>query len=85
MVVCSGCALADNIRISRRVLVRLLWCDLPSIIAVAPFVVAAITRIPMELMSFGGTGMIIVVGVALETMKQIEAHLVMRHYEGFLK
>ena len=70
-----------------RVLVRI---TLPgaiflAIIAVAPFVVAAITRIPMELMSFGGTGMIIVVGVALETMKQIEAHLVMRHYEGFLK
>jgi preprotein translocase subunit SecY len=34
---------------------------------------------------FGGTGMLIVVGVALDTMKQIEAHLLLRHYEGFMK
>jgi preprotein translocase subunit SecY len=34
---------------------------------------------------WGGTSLLIVVGVALETMKQIEAHLVMRHYEGFIK
>ncbi|MBI3946808.1 MAG: preprotein translocase subunit SecY [Armatimonadetes bacterium] len=33
----------------------------------------------------GGTSLLIVVGVALETMQQIEAHLVMRHYEGFIK
>jgi len=33
----------------------------------------------------GGTSILIVVGVALDTMQQIEAHLVMRHYEGFLK
>lgn len=34
---------------------------------------------------WGGTSLLIVVGVALETMKQIEAHLVMRRYEGFIK
>lgn len=34
---------------------------------------------------WGGTSLLIVVSVALETMKQIEAHLVMRHYEGFIK
>ncbi len=34
---------------------------------------------------FGGTGLIIVVGVALDTLQQIESHLLMRHYEGFLK
>ncbi len=34
---------------------------------------------------FGGTALLIVVGVALDTAQQIEAHLVMRHYEGFLK
>ena len=34
---------------------------------------------------FGGTSLLIVVGVALDTAQQIEAHLVMRHYEGFLK
>ncbi|UMZ75413.1 preprotein translocase subunit SecY [Natranaerofaba carboxydovora] len=34
---------------------------------------------------FGGTAMIIMVGVALETMKQIESQMLMRHYEGFMK
>jgi preprotein translocase subunit SecY len=33
----------------------------------------------------GGTSLLIVVGVALETMQQLEAHLLMRHYEGFMK
>ena len=33
---------------------------------------------------FGGTSILIAVGVALETMKQIESQLLMRHYEGFL-
>ena len=34
---------------------------------------------------FGGTSLLIVVGVALDTMKQLEAQLMMRDYEGFLK
>jgi len=34
---------------------------------------------------FGGTGLIIVVGVSLDTLQQIESHLVMRHYDGFMK
>ncbi len=34
---------------------------------------------------FGGTGILIVVGVALDTLQQIESHLIMRHYEGFMK
>lgn len=34
---------------------------------------------------FGGTALLIVVGVVLETMKQMEAHLLMRHYQGFIK
>ena len=34
---------------------------------------------------FGGTSLLIVVGVALDTMRQMEAQLLMRHYEGFLK
>jgi preprotein translocase subunit SecY len=35
--------------------------------------------------AFGGTSLLIVVSVSLETMKQIEAQMVMRHYQGFLK
>ena len=34
---------------------------------------------------FGGTSILIVVGVALDTLQQIEAHLLMRHYDGFMK
>ena len=34
---------------------------------------------------FGGTSLLIVVGVALDTVSQIETHLITRHYEGFMK
>jgi len=52
-------------------------------IAVMPVFMGNLTGI--EGIYFGGTGVLIVVGVALETMKQIEAHMLMRHYEGFMK
>ena len=34
---------------------------------------------------FGGTSILIVVGVAMDTMQQIEAQLIMRHYDGFMR
>ena len=34
---------------------------------------------------FGGTSLLIMVGVMLDTMRQVESHLLMRHYDGFLK
>ena len=34
---------------------------------------------------FGGTSLLIIVGVMLDTMRQIESHLLTRHYDGFLK
>ena len=34
---------------------------------------------------YGGTSLLIIVGVALDTLQQIESHLLMRHYDGFLK
>ncbi|MEK9149142.1 MAG: preprotein translocase subunit SecY, partial [Candidatus Desantisbacteria bacterium] len=34
---------------------------------------------------FGGTSIMIVVGVALDTLRQVESHLMMHHYEGFIK
>ena len=37
------------------------------------------------MLGFGGTSILIAVGVALETMKQIDSQLMMRNYEGFLK
>ena len=33
---------------------------------------------------FGGTSLLIIVGVALDTLQQVESHLLMRHYDGFL-
>ncbi|MEW6183982.1 MAG: preprotein translocase subunit SecY [Bacillota bacterium] len=52
-------------------------------IAILPNFVLMITRIPN--IYFGGTALLIVVGVALDTMKQLESHLLMRSYQGFIK
>ena len=52
-------------------------------IALLPSIFLAIWSI--QQFPFGGTSILITVGVALETMKQIESQLLMRHYEGFLK
>jgi preprotein translocase subunit SecY len=56
-----------------------------AVMAVLPYIMAGITRMPPGMLYFGGTSVLIAVGVALDTVKQIEAHLLMRHYEGFLK
>lgn len=57
-----------------------------TIISVFPDVLLFAYDIPMRVaIFFGGTGMLITVGVALDTMKQIETHLLQRHYDGFLK
>ncbi|RKD25420.1 protein translocase subunit secY/sec61 alpha [Caminicella sporogenes DSM 14501] len=53
-----------------------------AIIAVMPSIILNFTNIQFR---FGGTSLLIAVGVALETMKQIEAQMVMRHYQGFLR
>ncbi len=52
-------------------------------IAILPNVVVWATNI--QGVYFGGTALLIVVGVALDTMKQIEALILMRHYQGFMK
>jgi preprotein translocase subunit SecY len=52
-------------------------------IALLPSIFLATQNI--QQLPFGGTSILIVVGVTLETMKQIESQLMMRHYEGFLK
>jgi preprotein translocase subunit SecY len=56
-----------------------------AIIAVLQYVVPPATGIKTFSGIVGGTSLLIMVGVALETMQQIEAHLLMRHYEGFIK
>ena len=58
------------------------------LIAVLPAILFSIfnEEVSYSLMSFyGGTSLIIIVGVALDTLQQIESHLLMRNYDGFLK
>ena len=54
-------------------------------IALVPSIVFAVWLLDPNTFPFGGTSILIVVGVALETMKQLESQLTMRHYEGFLR
>lgn len=59
-----------------------------AVIALFPSVISSprVLNIPFLVASFfGGTGMLIIVGVILDTMKTIESQLLMRHYEGFIR
>jgi len=57
-----------------------------AIIAIFPDFIMAWLKVPYLVASFfGGTGVLIIVGVMLDTVKQIESHLLMHHYEGFIK
>ena len=56
------------------------------IISVIPIILGRMMHIPWTVSQFfGGTSMLIAVGVMLDTMRQMESHLLMRHYDGFLK
>jgi preprotein translocase subunit SecY len=55
-------------------------------IAVGPyFIINSMGVHPGLEQVFGGTGLLIMVGVALDTLQQVESHLLMRHYDGFMK
>ncbi len=57
-----------------------------AIIAITPDILSRFMKIPWQVADFfGGTALLIVVGVSLDTIKQIESQLLMRHYEGFMK
>ncbi|MBO4544276.1 MAG: preprotein translocase subunit SecY [Verrucomicrobia bacterium] len=57
-----------------------------TIIAIIPMTMYGYFKIDYNVASFfGGTSILILVGVVLDTMRQIESHLMMRHYDGFLK
>ncbi len=55
-----------------------------SVVAVMPIIFIKLANLPQSL-QIGGTSLLIVVGVALESMKQLESQLVKRHYKGFMK
>ena len=56
-------------------------------IAILPNIIMAVFKVPSYALAslFGGTTILIMVGVVLDTMKQIEGQLLIRHYEGFIK
>jgi preprotein translocase subunit SecY len=54
-----------------------------AVVAIVPFLAREITNV--EVLQLSSMGLLIMVGVALDTMKQLEAQLVMRRYEGFIK
>jgi preprotein translocase subunit SecY len=57
-----------------------------TIIAIIPDVLLFELKVPQRIAYFfGGTGMLITVGVILDTMRQVETFLLQRHYDGFLK
>ena len=56
-------------------------------IAIFPYIIMNVyKKVPYIVASiFGGIGLLIVVSVLLETIRQIESHLLLRHYQGFIK
>lgn len=57
-----------------------------AVIAILPNIVGRVLGIPQTISYFfGGTALLILVGVVLDTMKQIESHLLMKRYDGFMK
>lgn len=53
-----------------------------ALIALLPDLLISWAKVPFY---FGGTALLIVIGVGLDTIRQVESHLLMRHYEGFMK
>lgn len=56
-----------------------------AVVAIIPTIISNISGLQIAALSLTGTSLLIVVGVALETVQQIEAQMVMRHYKGFLE
>ncbi len=77
-----GARTADYLnRVLRRI--TLVGALFLGVVAILPFFVSSFT--PVQQMIISSTGLLIVVGVVIDTMKQLEAQLLMRHYEGFLR
>ena len=76
---------SETARYIDRVLTRITFAGalFLGILALLPYLVPHITQVH-TIGLVGGTSLLIVIGVAMETMQQIEAHLLMRHYKGFI-
>ena len=53
-----------------------------TVVAMLPIIISNVLNMPF---GFGGTALLIVVGVALDTVQQVQQHLLLRHYDGFMK
>jgi preprotein translocase subunit SecY len=57
-----------------------------TLIAILPSLLSQGLHVPtITAQFFGGTSLLIIVGVILDTMRQVETHLIQRHYDGFLR
>ena len=57
-----------------------------ALLAILPTVIGRMLGVPQTISYFfGGTALLILVGVVLDTMKQVESHLLMKRYDGFMK
>ena len=70
-----------------RVVLRITWAGalFLGIIAIMPFLAQLITNLPSATTIIQSTSLLIMVGVALDTMRQLESQLLMRNYEGFVR
>ena len=68
-----------------RVVTRITWAGalFLGVVAVIPFFIGLVTNV--QALTVSSTGFLIVVAVVLDTMKQLEAQLLMRNYEGFIR
>lgn len=66
--------------------ITLLGAIFLALIAILPTIIGRLLSIPQTISYFfGGTALLILVGVVLDTMKQVESHLLMKRYDGFMK
>jgi len=57
-----------------------------TVVAILPPILTRLMGVPpLAAQFFGGTGLLIMVGVLLDVMRQVETHLIQRHYDGFLR
>ena len=68
-----------------RVITRITWggAAFLGLVAIAPYIATLLTGV--QGLQLSSTGLLIVIGVVLDTMRQLEAQLLMRHYEGFIR
>ncbi|MBI4334447.1 MAG: preprotein translocase subunit SecY [Chloroflexi bacterium] len=70
-----------------RVINRITWggAMFLAVVAISPWLVQQTTGTAGQILQLSSTGLLIVIGVVLDTMKQLEAQLLVRHYEGFIR